>query len=415
MRHNVSKTVAGLSSELEALVRRFLTVCLGGLFAVAAVAKMVNPQAATAFAQYHLQKMSMPPELATSVVACAAATELLFCSVLFVWGARRAIVLPLAVLLVCYSALLAIALLDKKAPGCACFGVLSARASAMHLNLASVIRNVGLIGVCWYLFATGRAAQGFIRDDLNKPLGLPPARRAFTLIEVLVTIAVIAVLLGILFPALAGARKSARVTRELATTRQVATATTMYTDDFQSVMPFFARAGAPLFPMKVGDYELPDYTAYFQQAHFYPSLLYPNYYGDRASIEDAWLTSRGDPSGTHPNVWGTTFMLTQTAFAAPSYFGPFENPQDNALYRAVRTSECAFPSAKILVLNLNMGAYSADDESRTIKGKVLAALVDGSTGARAYDIENPNACERPLYAVPWAGMTTHNGIAGRDF
>lgn len=395
-------------------MRRFLTACLGGLFGLAAIAKIVSPRPAAAFVQYHLQKLSMSPEQATTIVACAAAIEVLFCLGLFVWGARRVIVLPLAILLVSYSVLLVLALLDSKAPGCACFGVLSARASAMHLNVAGVIRNAGMLGMCWFLMVAERSPKVAVAAE-HHGLPEPPAfRRAFTLIEVLVTIAVVAVLLAILFPALAGARKSSRVARELALTRQVATATTMYSDDYQAALPFFARAGAPLSPMKIGDYEFPDYTAYFQQAHFYPSLLYPNYYSNRASIEDPWWTSKGDPSESHPNVWGTTFMLTQTAFAAPSYFGAFETPQNNALYRAVRVSECAFPSTKILILNLNMGAYSAD-EAHNIKGKVLSTLADGSASARSYDIENPNACERPFYAVPWAGMTTHDGIAGRDF
>lgn len=57
------------------------------------------------------------------------------------------------------------------------------------------------------------------------------AHRAFTLIELLVCIGVIAVLVGILAPALASARNTARMSRELSAGQQLITAYTLYADD----------------------------------------------------------------------------------------------------------------------------------------------------------------------------------------
>jgi prepilin-type N-terminal cleavage/methylation domain-containing protein/prepilin-type processing-associated H-X9-DG protein len=62
-------------------------------------------------------------------------------------------------------------------------------------------------------------------------------RRGFTLIELLVVIAIIAILAAILFPVFAQAREKARQTSCLSNTKQIGTAVTMYTQDFDEMMP----------------------------------------------------------------------------------------------------------------------------------------------------------------------------------
>ncbi|MDP1661811.1 MAG: prepilin-type N-terminal cleavage/methylation domain-containing protein [Phycisphaerales bacterium] len=64
--------------------------------------------------------------------------------------------------------------------------------------------------------------------------------RGFTLIELLVVIAVIALLVGILLPALAGAREAARTTKCLSNCRSVQIALTTYATDARDKFPHWS-------------------------------------------------------------------------------------------------------------------------------------------------------------------------------
>src|SRR3954463_6814413 len=62
-------------------------------------------------------------------------------------------------------------------------------------------------------------------------------RRAFTLVELLVVIGIIAVLIGILLPTLARARESANRTKCLANLRTIGQATILYCNQFKDRLP----------------------------------------------------------------------------------------------------------------------------------------------------------------------------------
>jgi prepilin-type N-terminal cleavage/methylation domain-containing protein/prepilin-type processing-associated H-X9-DG protein len=63
-----------------------------------------------------------------------------------------------------------------------------------------------------------------------------PRDQGFTLIELLVVIAIIAILAAILFPVFAQAREKARAASCLSNTKQIATASTMYVQDYDEQM-----------------------------------------------------------------------------------------------------------------------------------------------------------------------------------
>lgn len=76
-------------------------------------------------------------------------------------------------------------------------------------------------------------------DDANRKCvtAFPRYRKAFTLIELLVVIAIIAILAAILFPVFTQAREKARQSSCLSNMKQLGTAFTMYTSDYDHIYP----------------------------------------------------------------------------------------------------------------------------------------------------------------------------------
>src|SRR5580658_1883943 len=89
------------------------------------------------------------------------------------------------------------------------------------------------------MFATNLKSAMNCTPLKKKPsASLPTAAKGFTLVELLAVIAIIAMLAGILLPALSGARERSRGIYCLNNARQLTLAWHLYADDHDGTLPY---------------------------------------------------------------------------------------------------------------------------------------------------------------------------------
>ncbi len=127
-------------------------------------------------------------------------------------------------------------------------------------------------------------------------MNTPPRRIGFTLIELLVVISIIALLIGILLPALSKARETARLVQCAQNQRQVSIALNVYTEDYDGYFPRMDMGARP----DIGYSH--HYTWWGQLGR---GLYIPN--GDDNRNDDASSNVMVCPSDPDPTEWSDRF------------------------------------------------------------------------------------------------------------
>ncbi|MBM3460460.1 MAG: DUF1559 domain-containing protein, partial [Armatimonadetes bacterium] len=155
--------------------------------------------------------------------------------------------------------------------------------------------------------------------------------RGFTLIELLVVIDIIAILAAILFPVFAQAREKARQTACLSNMKQIGTATMLYVQDYDEVMPPWNRRCVP---GCIVPWDLPE--------NYWDALLIPYVKSGNPQLRDnsgVWRCP-SSPNSANYRTYGYSQVLMR---------GGWEVSTVGNAYRAIASPEIDSPASTIYV------------------------------------------------------------------
>ncbi len=166
--------------------------------------------------------------------------------------APRAARLTYLVLLGGFTSALVLHLLVARPPSCGCFGAHFRFESARTGAWAGLVRNAVLAAMLcagWVVSPGNRGVGGAVGDPGVPEVSLPHQarplhRRAFSMIEMIVVIALIGVLVSLTLPLLTGARRASQVALSLSNLRQHGVTMTAYTGDNAESFPFLTDPAA---------------------------------------------------------------------------------------------------------------------------------------------------------------------------
>lgn len=332
-------------------------------------------------------------------------------SMILLSGRPRLPAVAACLLLLGFSGILALLFRMDAPPRCGCFGSWELlRSDAKSSAAFGLMRNTGFLLIAGWLAwdrKEGRGTCGTPAPSGRSTRRLGASPPGFTLVELIVVIAIVALLIAIVLPALGHAKRSGKSAERLSAMRQCLAATTQYTDAAAGYLPYLATPGAPdlgVFPDGDWGDRLP--PSYFRgQSQLWPTALLAH------GIDLSHLPSTSRP-GTGPERVYTYFWMTHAAVAQPKYWLHGDPPNNPSLFSGVRLSGATFPSAKGLIGFVGWTAQEAESLSAWEVG-----MADGSAALRSVhdpplQVDGPY---RPFGAVDWRVLTTLEGIRGRDY
>ncbi len=208
----------------------------------------------------------------------------------------------------------------------------------------------------------------------------PHPRRAFTLIELLVVIGIIALLMSILLPTLAGARRTARAAVGVANMRSLSQVMFIYTNNYRDsfLMPFrsdwsrvssdnwdWADVVAPANdPNQTVAWDFSNIDQQFETesfAYYWYSYMMKIDTGRTLNVEQfspadaplaAMRNTLGDRQETREGhmLWPSSFLLSPTFWCSPArYTGNTRAPMTPDLLSGASTASMTLPDRKVML------------------------------------------------------------------
>lgn len=240
-------------------------------------------------------------------------------------------------------------------------------------------------------------------------------RRAFTLVELLVSLGVIAILLSLVIAGLRGARERGRDTVALSNLRSLGVTLELFSSTHAALYPF-VEPGSRIY------YEPPGGLHNFYLTtddRWVARYVWPITLHDTAPWEDhyeSWLCPEDRPSSGPPWVSDSgaqrypSYTYSNSFVANPAVWTTGASPTDADL-KPQRATTVAFPSAKAVMFERDRRPLN----ERADGGRQLVLAADGAAAPRI-DAQSQRPVPNPLREN--TALLYHDtalGILGRDF
>ncbi|MBL8765303.1 MAG: prepilin-type N-terminal cleavage/methylation domain-containing protein [Phycisphaerae bacterium] len=393
---------------LDLVMVIFLTASIGKLSSI------------NAFADSLLSWSLIPRSLRPTLTLLVPVLELSIACSWFLRLSTRAAAVAAGSLLIMFTIVYAAHVLFARPPNCQCLAQIDAfwrgRGETQHyLARNSALLGLLVVGSC---LTPGCTAQRNSSPPGDR-FGTTPrdarsrAPSAFTLLETLICIVVVAVLLALALPAVRHFRAASRETGSLSNLRSHAQVFAAYASDFHDLLPYFTPPGSSKFVMPCatrGEVTGP----HFGTHAYWNYGLADRAYGGNPGHDSFY------PPGTQA-FSGTDYAYACDLIAAPEYWNPSTRTSPEQ-WRPTALSLVRFPSAKVLMIdsvpifrdlvdiawrnpNIRLGAAFIDS-SASVLG--LDELVPGYEGGDGH----VDGC---IHTVDFPyGLHTLDGIRGRD-
>lgn len=213
----------------------------------------------------------------------------------------------------------------------------------------------------------------------------------FTLIEMLVVIAIIATLVALIFPAIASALEKGKITQDMNNMRQLALATQMYLNDNDGA--FFLPTGGA--------------TPWMQSLHpkYLPAWkIFQSSFDKRVSSEDnttAPVSYGFNAHATNDGAVGTTSALLADKIVNPSTFVLFAPAQD-----ASATTKFAGLASTAVTIDKDGGAQGGTHNRRQRINACMADLHAENMSWNTFKNATANPPSDPCAAQRWNPVAT---------
>lgn len=372
--------------------------------------------------EHALQKWSIVPGAsARSLSLVIPLIEVGIASAWIVCWRRRGVLVSAVLLLMAFTAAMALEWMLATPPNCAYLGLRWEYFDRMDDARIGILRNVALIGMlAAAIRGAGRGSAA--RRDERAPRASAErhaeAARGFTLTELLVVLAVVALLSAFALHGLRQSRVSARASVALSDLRQHAANMLSYTGDYAGMFPWFTDPFRTI-PVcnpamnecvnmgywdAVHRWNMPLAAAYYGGNHLHPSFYPPGF------VEEEW-------NGFTPNI--TRYLYSSAFITDWRFWDPSQRVLDGSQLRATALNEVRWPSAKtLLVCSYPYGDTSTVGLWSAAKNAYPMSLTDGHAEQVAPDrLEMPYRGSSNVEGASWLGypgMSTLMGVRGRD-